>query len=48
MEEHFSENYIETPLFPKSTFKLKIMGFDVTKLSSSKMLCRTKNLKFIS
>jgi hypothetical protein len=37
MEEHFNENYIESSLFPKSTFKGKILGFDVTKLSSTKM-----------
>lgn len=37
MEEHFNENYIESSLFPKSTFKGKILGFDATKLSSIKM-----------
>lgn len=37
MEEHFNENYIESSLFPKSTFKGKILDFDLSKLSSTKM-----------
>ena len=28
MQEHFNENYMETPKFPKSTFKGKIMNLD--------------------
>lgn len=36
MEEHFNENYIESSLFPKSTFKGKILNFDATKLNSAK------------
>jgi hypothetical protein len=35
MEEHFNENYIESSKFPKATFKGKIEGFDVSKLSES-------------
>jgi len=36
MEEHFNENYLESSVFPKSTFKGKIIGFDSSKLSSKK------------
>ena len=36
MEEHFNENYMESNLFPKSTFKGKIAGFDPKKLSATK------------
>lgn len=35
MEEHFNENYVESDKFPKATFKGKIEGFDVSKLSST-------------
>jgi hypothetical protein len=28
MEEHFNENYIESDLYPKATFKGKIQGFN--------------------
>jgi polyisoprenoid-binding protein YceI len=28
MQEHFNENYMETPKFPKSTFKGKIINID--------------------
>jgi len=34
MEEHFNENYVESDKFPKATFKGKIEGLDVTKLSA--------------
>ena len=34
MEEHFNENYVESDKFPKATFKGKIEGFDVAKLTS--------------
>lgn len=37
MEEHFNENYMESSLFPKSTFKGKLIAFDVKKLSAAKM-----------
>jgi hypothetical protein len=33
MEEHFNENYIESDKFPKATFKGKIEGFDISKVS---------------
>jgi len=36
MEEHFNENYMESSLFPKATFKGKISNFDAKKLSSTK------------
>jgi hypothetical protein len=36
MEEHFNENYMESTIFPKATFKGKIADFDVSKLSSAK------------
>jgi polyisoprenoid-binding protein YceI len=35
MEEHFNENYVESSKFPKTTFRGKIEGFDVTKLSET-------------
>ena len=34
MEEHFNENYMESSKFPKSTFKGKILNFDVKKITS--------------
>lgn len=34
MEEHFNENYIESDKYPKATFKGKIDGLDVSKLTS--------------
>jgi hypothetical protein len=37
MEEHFNENYMESSKFPKSTFKGKILNFDASKLSGSKV-----------
>ena len=33
MEEHFNENYAESSKFPKATFKGKIKGFDISKLT---------------
>jgi polyisoprenoid-binding protein YceI len=36
MEEHFNENYMESNLFPKATFKGKILNFDVKNLSTTK------------
>lgn len=36
MEEHFNENYMESNLFPKATFKGKILNFDAKKISSTK------------
>lgn len=36
MEEHFNKNYLESSRFSKSTFKGKIVNFDVSKLSSIK------------
>ncbi|WPO78580.1 YceI family protein [Flavobacterium sp. KACC 22761] len=36
MEEHFNENYMESSVYPKATFKGKIINFDATKLSISK------------
>jgi len=34
MEEHFNENYVESDKFPKATFKGKVEGLDVSKLSA--------------
>lgn len=34
MEEHFNENYVESDKFPKATFKGKIEGFDISKVSA--------------
>jgi hypothetical protein len=34
MEEHFNENYVESDKFPKATFKGKIEGFDISKLTA--------------
>ncbi|MTH17612.1 YceI family protein [Flavobacterium sp. LC2016-01] len=36
MEEHFNENYMESSVYPKATFKGKILNFDASKLASSK------------
>ncbi|KAF2511507.1 YceI family protein [Flavobacterium zhairuonense] len=36
MEEHFNENYMESSIYPKATFKGKIIDFDASKLSVSK------------
>lgn len=35
MEEHFNENYMESDRYPKATFKGKIYGFDVSKLTET-------------
>lgn len=34
MEEHFNESYAETDKFPKATFKGKIEGFDLSKVTA--------------
>ncbi|MFP9097458.1 YceI family protein [Flavobacterium sp. RHBU_24] len=34
MEEHFNENYVESDKYPKATFKGKIEGFDISKISA--------------
>jgi len=34
MEEHFNENYVESDKFPKATFKGKVEGLDVSKLTA--------------
>ena len=36
MEEHFNENYMESSLFPKATFKGKILNFDAKKVATAK------------
>lgn len=36
MEEHFNENYMESTIYPKATFKGKIKNFDDSKLTSAK------------
>lgn len=38
MEEHFNENYAESDIFPKATFKGKIQGFDNNAIKSSYVL----------
>ncbi|NMH86659.1 YceI family protein [Flavivirga algicola] len=38
MEEHFNENYAESDLYPKATFKGKILSFSMDKLSAKKQL----------
>jgi len=35
MEEHFNENYVESEIYPKSTFKGKLVDFDVSKLTEN-------------
>lgn len=35
MEEHFNENYVESSKFPKATFKGKIEGFNISKISTT-------------
>ena len=34
MEEHFNENYVESDKYPKATFKGKVEGLDVAKLTA--------------
>lgn len=34
MEEHFNENYVESDKYPKATFKGKIEGFDISKVTA--------------
>lgn len=34
MEEHFNESYAETDKYPKATFKGKVEGFDLSKITS--------------
>lgn len=34
MEEHFNESYAETDKYPKATFKGKIEGFDLAKITA--------------
>ncbi|WP_395061998.1 YceI family protein [Flavobacterium sp.] len=35
MEEHFNENYVESDVFPKATFRGKIDAFDLSSLTST-------------
>lgn len=35
MEEHFNENYMESDLYPKATFRGKIENFDTSKLTAT-------------
>ena len=35
MQEHFNENYIESTVFPKTTFKGKIENFDFSKITTT-------------
>lgn len=35
MEEHFNENYMESDLYPKATFRGKIENFDISKLMAT-------------
>jgi polyisoprenoid-binding protein YceI len=35
MEEHFNENYLESDKYPKATFKGKIDGLDISKLTAN-------------
>ncbi|WP_281238932.1 YceI family protein [Flavobacterium praedii] len=36
MEEHFNENYMESSIYPKATFKGKVLNFDSKKLTTTK------------
>jgi hypothetical protein len=36
MEEHFNENYIESSVYPKATFKGKVLNLDSKKLTPTK------------
>lgn len=42
MEEHFNENYVESTLYPKATFKGRVIGFDAAKFTAGKMTCDTE------
>ncbi|MCV9927882.1 YceI family protein [Flavobacterium sp. LS1R49] len=35
MEEHFNENYMESETYPKATFKGKLDGFDINKITTT-------------
>lgn len=35
MEEHFNENYLNSDTYPKSTFKGKIMNFDINTVTAT-------------
>lgn len=35
MEEHFNENYLNSDTYPKSTFKGKIMNFDINAVTAT-------------
>jgi len=37
MQEHFNENYVESDLFPKATFKGEILNFETIKNSETKL-----------
>ncbi|MDI1256285.1 MAG: YceI family protein [Flavobacterium sp.] len=36
MEEHFNENYIESSLYPKATFKGQVSNYDAAKVAAGK------------
>ena len=38
MQEHFNENYLESNVYPKSTFEGNIKDFDVMNLSENVMI----------
>lgn len=42
MEEHFNENYVESSIYPKATFKGIVIGFDTSKFTGGKMICDTE------
>ena len=38
MYEHFNESYIESDIYPKATFQGKIIDFNITAISQTKMV----------
>ena len=48
MHEHFNDSYIESDLYPKATFKGKIIDFDPSILSQTKMVKGTLTIRGIS
>ena len=44
MEEHFNENYVESDTYPKTTFKGKILDFDINSVKNKHVMKGTINI----
>ena len=47
MEEHFNENYVESDTYPKTTFKGKILDFDINSDKTKHVMKGTINFQGI-